>query len=130
MRQRPTSPQVREMLSPHIHVVAGDARCYTLVRGERLAPAKFAATAEHIWILEKSRTASKFLVFGNQREDPDQWLERYGGLVPDVDFYLLSDDGELEQLGREVNADGWASRRSTCHPSGGLGRRESQSELP
>jgi hypothetical protein len=39
-----------------------------------------------------------FLVFGNDRQVPILWLERYGNLVSGVTFYFLSDDGELEEL--------------------------------
>ncbi len=41
------------------------------------------------------------LVFGNDRRVPERWLEKYGGLASDVAFYFLSDDGVLEDLGRD-----------------------------
>jgi hypothetical protein len=43
-------------------------------------------------------TITKFLVFGNDCRVPLLWLERYGGLVSDIAFYFLTDDGELEEI--------------------------------
>jgi hypothetical protein len=37
-------------------------------------------------------------VFGNDREVPLRWLERYGNLAAAVSFYFLRDDGNLEVL--------------------------------
>lgn len=78
--------------------VVGDAKFYTLVGGESLPPAKFSVIAEHVWLLEKTTAARKFLVFGNQPEVPEQWLSRYGNLVEGVEFYFLTSDGALRQL--------------------------------
>jgi hypothetical protein len=95
--QVPGVPKQFDMISPDNRIV-GDAKYYTMVRGQHLPPAKFATIAEHVWLLEKTEAQTTFLVFGNQREVPVQWLERYGGLASGVDFYFLSDDGELEQI--------------------------------
>jgi len=78
--------------------VVGDAKYYTLVGGERLPPAKFATIAEHVWLLEKTAVPDQFLVFGNDREVPLRWLDRYGALARSVQFYFLSDEGHLEVL--------------------------------
>jgi DNA-binding transcriptional ArsR family regulator len=78
--------------------IVGDAKYYTLVGGERLPPAKFATIAEHVWLLEKTNAPEQFLVFGNDREVPLRWLERYGALAGSVQFFFLSDDGKLEVL--------------------------------
>jgi hypothetical protein len=78
--------------------IVGDAKYLTLVGGERLPPAKFSMIAEHVWLLENTHAKRKFLVFGNQREAPAKWLERFGHLVRGVEFYFLSDDGGLERL--------------------------------
>jgi hypothetical protein len=78
--------------------IVGDAKCYMLVGGERLPPAKFATIAEHVWMLEKTNAPEQFLVFGNNREVPLRWLERYGALARSVGFYFLSDEGHLEVL--------------------------------
>ena len=86
-----------DMLSPDGEIV-GDAKYFTLVRGQRLPPAKFSNIAEHVWLLEKTGAPTTFLVFGNDRQVPELWLQRYGSLVSGIDFYFLADDGELESL--------------------------------
>jgi DNA-binding transcriptional ArsR family regulator len=78
--------------------IVGDAKYYTLVGGERLPPAKFATIAEHVWLLEKTGAPEQFLVFGNDREVPLRWLQRYGALAGSVQFLFLSDEGHLEVL--------------------------------
>jgi hypothetical protein len=78
--------------------IVGDAKYYTLVRGQRLPPAKFSVIAEHVWLLEKTGAPTKFLVFGNDRQVPELWLKRYGKLALEVAFYFLADDGTLEQI--------------------------------
>lgn len=85
----------------HDQQIVGDAKYYTRVRGTGLPPAKFATIAEHVWLLEKTGAQNTFLVFGNDREVPLLWLKRYGNLVGDVIFYLLTDDGRLEILSSE-----------------------------
>jgi hypothetical protein len=51
-------------------------------------------------ISEERQTGApkQFLVFGNDREVPLRWLERYGALAGSVPFFFLSDDGHLEVL--------------------------------
>ncbi len=66
-----------------------------------MPPAKFMEIAGHMWLLEHLPARRKFLVFGNQREVPETWLNKYGKLVKTVEFYFLSDDGKLELLSRE-----------------------------
>lgn len=78
--------------------IVGDAMYNTLVGGERLPPAKFATIAEHVWLLEKTHAPTQFLVFGNDREAPLRWLERYGSLAGSVQFFFLRDEGYLEVL--------------------------------
>ncbi len=78
--------------------LVGDAKYFTLVRGVSLPPAKFSVIAEHVWLLEKTGAAKTFLVFGNERMVPTQWLKRYGNLVSKVEFYFLTNSGELETL--------------------------------
>ena len=78
--------------------IVGDAKYLTLVRGQRLPPAKFSVIAEHVWLLEKTGAPMTFLVFGNDRQVPELWLQRYGKLASGVSFYFLSDDGTLEAL--------------------------------
>ncbi len=93
----PGVPKQFDLVSPGQDVV-GDAKYFTLVRGQRLPPAKFSVIAEYVWLLEKTRALVTFLVFGNDRRAPELWLERYGRLSPGVDFYFLGDDGALERL--------------------------------
>jgi hypothetical protein len=83
--------------------IVGDAKYLTLVRGQRLPLAKFSVIAEHVWMLEKTGAPTTFLVFGNDRQLPSLWLERYGHLVGDVAFYFLTDEGELELLTEKAN---------------------------
>lgn len=97
--QVPGVPKEFDMVSPDGKIV-GDAKYYTLVRGQRLPPAKFSVIAEHVWLLEKTNAPATFLVFGNDRQVPELWLKRYGDLVPGVTFYFLTDDGVLELLQR------------------------------
>ena len=95
--QVPGVPKEFDMISPDRSIV-GDAKYFTLARGQRLPPAKFSVIAEHVWLLEKTGAPTTFLVFGNDRQVSLLWLERYGDLAVDVDFYFLTDEGELEQL--------------------------------
>lgn len=86
-----------DMVSPD-GSVAGDAKYYTLVRGTSLPPAKFATIAEHVWLLEKTTAKTKFLVFGNQIEVPKLWLQKYGNLVSDMQFYFMDNSGKITKL--------------------------------
>jgi len=69
-----------------------------MVRGRSIPPAKFATIAEHVWFLEKIDAKMKFLIFGNDRRVPLEWLKRYGSLVRDVKFYFLDERGNLSEL--------------------------------
>jgi hypothetical protein len=90
-------PKRFDFVSPDQRIV-GDAKYYTLVGGIGLPPAKFSIIAEHVWLLERTGAAVQFLVFGNDRGVPVQWLKRYGHLAPEVAFYFLTDSGEVEDL--------------------------------
>ena len=81
------------------HTAVGDAKYYTMVRGQSLPPAKFSVIAEHVWLLEKTKAAKRFLIFGNDRRVPTEWLRRYGHLLYGVDFYFLDTNSrKLERL--------------------------------
>jgi len=82
--------------------VLGDAKYLTLVRGIQMPPAKFMKIAGHVWMLQGSTAQRRFLVFGNQRDVPREWLQRYGRLVQNVEFYFLAADGKLESLNVEM----------------------------
>ena len=78
--------------------IVGDAKYYSMVKGERFPTAKISVITEHVWLLEKTNARQKFLVFGNDRRVPAAWLERFGELVNGINFYFLSDDDELTKL--------------------------------
>lgn len=78
--------------------IIGDAKYYTRVGGKGWPPAKVATISEHVWLLEKTAAAEKFLVFGNDKEVPRMWLRKYGALLSGITFYFLTDDGDLEEL--------------------------------
>jgi hypothetical protein len=67
----------------------GDAKYLTMVRGYSIPPAKFSMIAEYVWLLEKLPAKNKFLVFGNDKRVPEEWLKRYGIFVNDVEFYFI-----------------------------------------
>lgn len=90
------------MVTPDRRVV-GDAKYFTLAGGQRPPPAKFSIIAEHVWLLEKTGAPTTFLVFGNDRQVPELWLQRFGHFATCVDFYFLEDDGRLESLKENVN---------------------------
>ena len=87
-RKLPGVPKEFDMVSDDGSVV-GDAKYFTMVRGTNLPPAKFSVIAEHVWLLEKTEAKRKFLVFGNDRRVPEEWLRRYGHLAGDVEFWFL-----------------------------------------
>jgi hypothetical protein len=91
-RQLPGVPKEFDLVSPD-GAIAGDAKYFTLVRGQRLPPAKFSIIVECVWLLEKTAAPVKFLVFGHDREVPQLWLARYGPLLANISFYFLNDDG-------------------------------------
>lgn len=91
-------PKLFDMVSDDGAIV-GDAKYFTMVRGVSIPPAKFSVIAEHVWLLEKTPAKRKFLVFGNDRRVPLEWLKRYGHLVKDVTFYFLDmQSKKLEKL--------------------------------
>ena len=65
----------------------------------------FSPIAERVWLLEKTGAPSTFLVFGNDRQVPNLWLERYGNLRSSVTFYFLTDGGQVEVLAPPKGAD-------------------------
>jgi hypothetical protein len=90
-------PKVFDMVSGDLEIV-GDAKYLTLVRGQRLPPAKFMEIASHVWLLEATKANRLFLIFGNDRRVAEWWLEKYGHLVQRVEFYFLEDHGQLSRL--------------------------------
>ena len=98
-RRKECWPKEFDMVSPDYKIV-GDAKYYSMVRGEKIPPAKFSAIAEHVWMLEKIDADIKFLVFGNDKRVPVEWLKRYGHLVKGVVFYFIHEDGTVEELSK------------------------------
>ena len=90
-------PKKFDMVSPDMDIV-GDAKFLTLVKGKKLPPAKFMEITGHVWLLEKVNANKRFLAFGNQRRVPEWWLEKYGDLVKNIEFYFIDDNGNLERL--------------------------------
>lgn len=86
-----------DLVSPD-HKFVGDAKYFTMVRGKKLPPAKFSVIAEYVWLLEHTDALIKFLVFGNDRRVPEQWLKRYGSHVLGVQFFFLDGYGTLQSL--------------------------------
>jgi len=101
--KHPNVPKIFDMISDDCEIV-GDAKFYTMVRGNSLPPAKFATIAEHVWLLEKTGAQHKFLIFGNDRRVPEEWLKRYGDLVDGVDFFFyVVGERKIERLNRTKN---------------------------
>ena len=90
-------PKRFDMVSSNEDIV-GDAKFLTLVHKKRLPPAKFMEITGHVWLLEKVNAKRRFLVFGNQRRVPEWWLEKYGNLVQNVEFYFMDNKGNVDKL--------------------------------
>jgi len=96
-RRKKGWPKLFDIVSGDYQIV-GDVKYMSMVKGKALPPAKFSVIAEHVWMLEKIDAATKFLVFGNDKKVPEEWLKRYGKLVRSVKFYFLTEDGKLTEL--------------------------------
>ena len=90
-------PKSFDFVSPDYKIV-GDAKYFSMVKGEKIPPAKFSIIAEHVLFLESIYAERKFLVFGNDIRVPKIWLEKYGKVVKNVEFYFIYPDGRLEKL--------------------------------
>ena len=96
-RRKPGWPKEFDLVSPDYRIV-GDAKYYTMVRGKYLPPAKFSTISEHVWLLENIDAEVRFLVFGNDKRVPLEWLKRYGKMVKTVKFYFINNKGQIEEL--------------------------------
>jgi len=96
-RRKPGWPKEFDLVSPDYRI-AGDAKYYTMIKGKGLPPAKFATISEHVWMLENIDAEVKFLVFGNDKRVPLEWLKRYGKMVKTVKFYFINNKGQIEEL--------------------------------
>lgn len=90
-------PKEWDMIS-NTHGIVGDAKYLTLVRGKAIPPAKLMEIAGHVWLLEKTEANRKFLVFGNQKQVPGIWLKKYGHLIPDINFYFMDNEGQIDLI--------------------------------
>ncbi|WP_440951538.1 DUF7662 domain-containing protein [Methanococcoides sp. FTZ1] len=96
--QYPGIPKSSGMMS-HDKEIVGYAHYLTMDDDKDLPSAKFPVISEHVWLLEKAAALHKFLVFGNDRRVPEDWLKQYGHLVYDVDFFYYShEDDRLERF--------------------------------
>jgi len=112
-RKKPSWPKTFDMVSPDYRIV-GDAKYYTMVRGKRLPPAKFANISQGVLFLESIDADVKFLAFGNDIRVPIEWLKRYGYLLKAVKFYFIHTDGRVEELKPPKNTNSRFSGRLTC----------------
>jgi hypothetical protein len=97
-REIKNGPKLFDFVSPDFSII-GDAKYYKMLGEGAIPPAKFSTIAEHVWMLEKINAKRKFLVFGNDRRVPEKWLEKYGNLVSDVEFFFLDvKSNKLEEL--------------------------------
>src|SRR5258708_18301595 len=78
--------------------IVGDAKYLTMVARQYEPPAKLMEITGHVWLLEKVRARTRFLVFGNQIEVAQLWLRKYGGLPTSVEFYFLAPNGKVTDL--------------------------------
>jgi hypothetical protein len=101
-RRPQASPKRFDFVSPDEQTI-GDAKFLTLVHRVNLPPAKFMEIAGHVWLLEHTSAKRKFLVFGNQRKVAEWWLDKYGSLGTDVEFYFLDEQGNITNLKEGAN---------------------------
>lgn len=92
-------PKIFDLVSDDDGVV-GDAKYLTLVDRKYEPPAKLMEITGHVWLLEKLAARQRFLVFGNQVEVPEMWLQKYGRLPTTVEFYFLEPNGRVIVLRR------------------------------
>ncbi len=73
----------------------GDAKWY---RNIPVPAAKWSTISEYVWLLQRSTAEKVFLVFGNDIEIPQRYLNRFRPLVTPVEFYFLDQSGCHHQL--------------------------------
>lgn len=96
--QYPGLPKSSVMMSYDKEII-GYAQYLTMDSDKDMQSSKFSAISELVWLMEKTAALNKFLVFGNDRRVPEDWLKRYGHLVYDVDFFYYShEDDRLERF--------------------------------
>lgn len=85
-----------DLVSSGVQIV-GDAKYFKNIA---VPAAKWSVIAEYVWLLQQIEVAmTKFIVFGQDREVPQRWLQRFRPLAADVDFlFLPSVADELDRL--------------------------------
>jgi hypothetical protein len=81
-------PKTFEFVSKNLKIV-GDGKFLSLPPNGRFPIPYLRSISESVWFLEKIEAEKKFIVFGNSREIPKFWLNTYGHLLKDIDFYFL-----------------------------------------
>lgn len=66
--------------------------------GNRQTGSEATTIAGYVWMLEHIPAITRFLAFGRDRSVPVTWLQHYGNLVRTVEFFFVTDDGQVEQL--------------------------------
>jgi len=69
----------------------GDAKYLAMRTSNKIPHAKLAAISEYVWLLEKTNCDHKFLIFGNNKNVPLEWLRRFKTLTS-VKFYFLKNN--------------------------------------
>lgn len=72
------------------HKVVGDAKW---LKNIPVPAAKWQAIAEYIWLLQKVPADRVFMVFGQDREVAERYLDRVRPLTKPVQFLYLDGDG-------------------------------------
>lgn len=68
--------------------IVGDAKYY---KNLPTPAAKWSTIAEYVWLLQHiDERARRFIVFGNDREVPARWLDRFRPLANGVEFWFLA----------------------------------------
>ncbi len=75
--------------------IVGDAKYYKNIP---VPAAKWSTIAEYVWLLQHVNASRRFLVFGQDRQIPERWLDRFKLLTDGIEFYYLGVDDVLIKL--------------------------------
>jgi len=79
-------------------LVSGDGKIVgeiMFLSGGRSPTSRFSLITERAWLLEKVKAQRKFIAFGNDIIVPKLWLQRYGKLIKDIEFYFIDENKKL-----------------------------------
>ena len=79
------------------HQVVGDAKNMGFYEYQSNG-GRLMEIAGHVWLLNMVPAEHRFLIFGKDRRMPEMWLRRFGQVAGPVEFYFLTESGELERL--------------------------------